>query len=703
MIAGKKSKWVTVFLWLVVTVLLSAFAPSVSKVENNNAALLPSNSFSVQAQAIIQKDFPNHQGTPALIVFYDAHGLTQADVTSIQKASKAVALHKAPGQTSVIPFYAMPKTAFLSLASKDHTTFVMPVFFSSSLASTSLQSSIKSMQNTITKALLFNPFTASITTQGLHARVSGPVGIAADALGLFKGADVTLLIATTMLVLVLLIILYRSPILAFVPLLSVGVAYGVISSILGLLAKHGVIVVDAQGISIMTVLLFGAGTDYCLFLVARYRERLLQEQDSNMAINLALRKTASAILMSALTVMLALLALLFARYGSDHRFAIPFFVAILVMAAVGLTFVPALLAILGRWAFFPFIPRVGQKHARTRFSFGAFVVKRPRTIAIGATLLLIVLGSFATQIHFTYNLLSSFPSTMPSREGYTILAKHFSPGTLAPVEVVTQGGNATVITKTLTNLPFVQSVSQPTTSPKYSNRLAFEVTLNKDPYSMSALNDIPKIREALTNKVNSSLPQSLWIGGETSTQYDTQALTNADTKVVIPIVITIIAILLLVYLRSIVAMVYLIITVLLSYASALGLGWIVLHNIMGVQAIAGAIPLYAFVFLVALGEDYNIFMVSRIWQESRHMPLKDAVELGVNRTGGVITSAGLILAGTFAVLATLPIQILVQFGIVTAIGVLLDTFIVRPFLVPAITILVAKAAFWPSRRPIVND
>ncbi|MNI58607.1 Membrane transport protein mmpL8 [compost metagenome] len=193
----------------------------------------------------------------------------------------------------------------------------------------------------------------------------------------------------------------------------------------------------------------------------------------------------------------------------------------------------------------------------------------------------------------------------------------------------------------------------------------------------------------------------VWISGETATQYDTKKIVDRDTRVVIPVVIIVISILLLIYLKSIVATLYLIATVLLSYFSALGAGWLILHYFMDTSAIQGLIPLYAFVFLVALGEDYNIFMVSSIWQERSIRPLKDAIRLGVSQTSSVITSAGLILAGTFAVLATLPIQVLVQFGVICAIGVLLDTFIVRPFLVPSITLLLGEASFWPGKRKAV--
>ena len=725
-VAGPKTKWLTLVVWVLLAIVTSLLAPAVNKEENNQAALLPQSSASVQAAAKVKAAFPSDAGTPALMVWYRKDGLTLQDFQRIAKVARYLHEHPAPEQQSVAPLYQLPPNALATLASKDGTTLVLPVNFNASAASTTLQTSLALVRHDVTTVLGSDPFTdTSITTGGLHARITGPAGIATDALGLFKNADFALLTATTLLVLILLILLYRSPVLALVPLVSVGFAYSIVSPLLGALARSGVIVVDAQGVSIMTVLLFGAGTDYCLFLVARYRERLFHISDKHQALREAVGGAAGAIIMSGLTVVLSLLTLLFARYGSDHRFAIPFSLAILVMALTAVTLVPALLAILGRGSFFPFIPRTegmlaerlkrskpvrhGNKGEPGRLSrwIGHVVSRRPWPVAIAGVVVLVVLAGFSTQVKTTYNLLESFPKTMPSRQGFTLLADHFSPGSLAPVQVLVKDKKTSAakqVQSDLKTLPFVAFVSQGTRSIAMPQFTLFQVTLKQDPYTTASMNDIPVIRSTVEKSLTAHgihhPGNYVWIGGETATQYDTRALTVRDTRLVIPMVIGVIALLLLVYLRSVIAMVYLISTVLLSYFSALGTGWLILHDVMGASAISGAIPLYAFVFLVALGEDYNIFMVSRIWQERRKRPLGDAIFEGVSRTSSVITSAGLILAGTFAVLASLPIQVLVQFGIVTAIGVLLDTFIVRPFVVPALTSILGQLAFWPGRSPV---
>ncbi|MGO4495930.1 MMPL family transporter [Paenibacillus sp. 2RAB27] len=716
-VAGRRSKWVTLAIWILLTGILSVFLPNVNSQENNAARQLPSDSWSLEAAALMKEQFPSNEGVPALVVWYRGSGLTDQDLAAVQKVTKQLTDIPLAAQKGLPPLHQMPAPALKSMVSKDGKILVLPISFNEGTETEILQEGMKKLEEITVSQLGSDPFEAKIEEDGLHARITGPVGIQTDATALFKGADFALLMATVLLVLVLLILLYRSPILAIIPLVGVGFAYGIISPILGYLAKQGWITVDAQSISIMTVLLFGAGTDYCLFFVARYRQALLVEKDKYTALRVSFGGSTGAIGMSGLTVIVSLLGLLFAHYGSNHRFAIPFSVAIFIMAVASLTLVPALLAIIGRVSFYPFIPLTAEMRAEKEArkgkrireqkpvgalntALGRVVTERPKSVLAISLIILIALAAFAPQIKFTYNILESFPSTMPSREGFSLLSEHVSPGSLAPVKVVvnTEGKTADV-QGVLSKLPYVESVSKPEDSKKDANYKAYELIFKQDPYDLAVINRIPEIRNTLEQKLMEAgiaNPQ-VWVGGETATQYDTKTVVERDTKIVIPVVITVIAILLLVYLRSIVATVYLIATVLLSYYSALGAGWLILHYFMDTAAIQGLIPLYAFVFLVALGEDYNIFMISSIWQERNRLSLKDAIRLGVSSTSSVITSAGLILAGTFAVLASLPIQVLVQFGVICAVGVILDTFIVRPFLVPSITMLLGDAVFWPSK------
>lgn len=718
-VAGPKSRWATLILWIIVVAVLSMVWPSVNSQETNSNSLLPSNTMSVKASQLAKDQFPDSSGQPLLIVWYRKGGLTSSDYKAIQKIYQNLNEHPLKKQSFIPPFASLPPQALKSSASKDGMAITTPVFFNNNASTGELQNSLNQLKNRIHKQIGSSPFKGKISSPGLHLRFTGPVAIQTDATKLFGKADLTLLISTTMLVLILLILLYRSPLLAVVPLIGVGFAYGLIGPALGFMASRGWITFDAQAVSIMTVLLFGAGTDYCLFLVSRYREELLKEENKYEALRLAVKGTGGAIMMSALTVVLGLLTLFLAHYKSYDHFAGPFSFAILVMGIAALTLLPALLAIFGRVSFFPFIPRTGKmvkeleekkgkrirrQKSRSRLSeaVGRWVTEKPWTIIIACIIVLGGLASFVPQMKYSYGLLDSFPKSMPSRQGYSILANHFPQGELAPVEVIINtNGKDPNVSSALNKLSYVKKVSEPRKGKKNADFQELQVTLAQDPYSPAAIHMIPKIKnmavKALSDAGMQKPANHVWIGGETATLYDTKQVTSRDQSLIIPTVLIVIAVLLLLYLRSVVAMAYLLATVLLSYFAALGSGWLMIHYGFGTNAIQGLIPLYSFVFLVALGEDYNIFMISSIWNKSKAKPLKQAISEGVAETGSVITSAGLILAGTFAVLAVLPLQVLVQFGTVTAIGVLLDTFIVRPLLVPAVTTVLGRFAFWPGK------
>ncbi|PDY25760.1 hypothetical protein COM83_03225 [Bacillus cereus] len=718
-VAGKNTQCITLSVWILITLVLSFTLPQVNSMKEPNPKNLPETAMSQQAEALMKKEFPNNAGNPLLVVWHRDGGLQSKDYKLIQDVYKELKASPLKEQSTLPPFDTIPEQVLSKSASKDGTSFVTPVFFNKSAGTDILKGNLEELRKIVNSKVDGDPFKQKITSSGLHVRLSGPVGIQTDAVSLFSQADVKLLVATVLLVLGLLILLYRSPILAILPLLVVGFAYGIISPTLGFLADHGWIKVDAQAISIMTVLLFGAGTDYCLFLISRYRDYLLEEESKYKALQLAIKASGGAIIMSALTVVLGLGTLLLAQYGAFHRFAVPFSVAVFIMGIAALTILPAFLLIFGRVAFFPFIPRttsmneefarkkkkvVKVKKSKGLFSkkLGDIVVRRPWTIIMLTVFVLGGLASFVPRIQYTYDLLESFPKDMPSREGFTLISDHFSAGELAPVKIVVDTkGKELPIKQEIEKFSFVNTVKEPKEGKDNKQIQMYEVSLAENPYSIEALDQIPKLKSSVEKVLKdvgiSNVENQLWIGGETASLYDTKQITERDEAVIIPVMISIIALLLLVYLRSIVAMIYLIVTVVLSFFSALGAGWILLHFGMGAPAIQGAIPLYAFVFLVALGEDYNIFMVSEIWKNRKKQKHLDAVKNGVIQTGSVITSAGLILAGTFAVLGTLPIQVLVQFGIVTAIGVLLDTFIVRPLLVPAITVVLGRFAFWPGK------
>lgn len=710
MVASKKGRFLALGCWVLLVLVLSFAWPQINSIESETGKNLPDTEMSEQAAAIIAEEFPNDAGTPLLLVWHRESGLTPADFGAIQKVYAELNSNPLEHQTLVPPYDKMPPQALSASASDNGSTIVTPVFFEKDVATDVLQESLDTLSKTMDSNNV--QLDQDLSSDALHVRYSGPVGIATDAVSLFSQADVKLMIATVLLVLVLLILIYRSPLLAIIPLIVVGLAYGVISPTLGFFAEQGWIDKDSQAVSIMTVLLFGAGTDYCLFLISKYREILLDVEDKAAAMKLAVKESGGAIMMSALTVVIGLATLSLAHYGSFQRFAVPFSFGVLVMGIAALVVLPAILVIIGRVAFFPFTPRTeemakakGKKQHKpshkVSHKIGHFVTHKPWIVIAVTVLLLGGLAAFVPRIQYTFDLLSSFPEDMPSREGFTLIEENFSPGELAPVQLVidTQGSDVN-LQQQLTKIPYIDNVSDVQIGTKNNSIQLYELSLNANPYAQESLEHIPELKAEVVKLLKDSgikdADSHVWLGGETASQYDTKQITERDESVIMPTMIALIALLLFVYLRSVTATVYLLATVIISYFGALGAGWLILHHVMGAEAISGSIPLYAFVFLVALGEDYNIFMISEIWKKRKTKDHLTAVEEGVVHTGSVITSAGLILAGTFAVLATLPIQVLVQFGVVTAIGILLDTFIVRPLLVPAITTVLGKYAFWPG-------
>jgi RND superfamily putative drug exporter len=718
-VAGSKTRWVSLFIWIFLVGIVSFLWPQVNSTETESNQLLPDDVMSVEASRISEEQFSDDAGTPLLLVWYRDGGLNDADFSMVQDVYAQLQDQPLKQQAFIPPLDKAPVEALKESASEDGTALTTPVFFEKEATTEQLGTALDQLQSRMESSDEPSILKKDLSEDGLHLRFTGPVGIQTDAISLFSNADVTLLISTVLIVLILLIVLYRSPLLAIVPLVAVGIAYGLISPLLGLLADKGLIVVDAQVVSIMTVLLFGAGTDYCLFLVSRYRDELRMEPNKYVAMQKAISGTGGAILISAMTTALALLALGLAYYASYDRFAVPFSLAIFIMGVTSLTLLPAILTLLGRVAFFPFIPRteamtkaleekkgkpIRRNKPKNKFGklLGRWGTEKPWIIIITCVVVFGGLATFVTKMEFTYGLLDSFPEDMPSREGFSIIADHYPPGEVATSQVIVQtDGKDISLQDDLTTLSMVENVSDPRVGSDNESFQEYDVTLTADPYSNKMVEKIPDLKAAVVKQLTEAgvddADNKVWIGGETATLYDTEEVTSRDQALIIPVVLLVVGLLLLVYLRSIVAMIYLLLTVILSYFAALGLGWIIIHYGMGVSAMQGLIPLYTFVFLVALGEDYNIFLVSNIWKKRESMPLKQAISEGVGETSSVISSAGLILAGTFSVLAMMPLQVLVHFGMVTAIGVLLDTFIVRPLLVPAITTVLGRFAFWPGK------
>lgn len=716
---GAKTKWLVVVAWIALLVILMGVFPQVNSVENYSGEDLPETMMSIEADKIVQEQFSSDAGLPLLIVWYKQEGIELTDLEAIQKLYGALTAEPLVEQKTIPPLHQVPTQALFGSLSENGKALVTPIFFEADAEAATLEHNFEVISAKMNELVDVNPFEIeSLEKSGLQAKFSGPAGISVDATSLFESADFKLMLATVIIILVILLVIYRSPIMAFIPLIVVSIAYLVASPILGWMVESGWIAKDAQAVAIMIVLLFGAGTDYCLFLITKYKDQLLVEENKYIAIAEAVKKSTGAIVMSGLTVVIGLGALILADYGAFQRFAVPFSLGILVTLIAVITLLPAILTILGRKAFWPLIPRtadMAKEHAKQknkeymapkenhRFmrKVGQFTTGKPWLVIVVTVVILVGLALTSTQIKYKYDLLSTFPEDINSRQGFTIIEENFTPGELAPVKVIVQTNKADLdLSEGLQALSYVGAVADVQYGSQDSSYHLYEVNLNKNPYSNEAMDDVEQLKldlEALLAADNAA-DTPYWIGGETSKQIDTKIVQSGDESLIQPVIILVIFLVLLVYLRGIITSIQLIVTVLVSFFAALGFGWLIIHGILGHDAIASAIPLYSFVFIIALGNDYNIFMISDIWKNKKAgLSHRDSIVNGVAETGAVITSAGLILAGTFAVLASLPIQLLVQFGIVTALGVLLDTFIVRPLLVPAIIQVCGKWAYWPSK------
>ena len=531
---------------------------------------------------------------------------------------------------------------------------------------------------------------------GLEAALTGPAGFSADAIKVFQGINSTLLFATASLVFVLLILIYRSPIFWFLPLLAVAFAEITVRAIGYALASAGV-VVNGQTAGILLVLVFGAGTDYALLLVARYREELRRHEDKHEAMALALRRAGPAILASGFTNICALMVLALAEVNGTAGLGPVGAMGVAVAMVAMLTVLPALLTMGGRRAFWPYIPRYDPHIAVAPEERGAYrrlgdrIALRPRPIWIGTLvgLLVLALGIFAFDSGITQQ--EDFRSDTQSVRGQELLAASFPAGASAPTDVIVpDAARVPAVITALDSLPQITSVRPLGTGPP-GTRLA--ATLKPDPYSDQALALVPVMRDTARGAGG----EGTLIGGPTATTYDLNQAAERDLKVLPPIVLLVILVIIGLLLRAVVAPVLLVATVIVSYLAALGASTLIFEYVFHFPGEDPSLPLFGFIFLVALGVDYNIFLMARVREETVGRGTREGMIRGLAVTGAVITSAGIVLAGTFSVLAVLPLVSLTEIGFLVAFGVLLDTFIVRSVLVPAGVIDIDRRIWWPSR------
>lgn len=673
LIAGRRSKWAVLAVWVVLLVALGPLAGKLGDVEENDAAAwLPAGAESTQVVEL-EEQFRKDETMPAVIVYERSTGITAAD--RAKAAADVTALQQLPGAQQVQgPF-----------AAKDGKA---------------LQTLVPLTDEDITKAVDDARDIAKRGPPGLTAHVTGPAGSGADMFEVFQSLDGFLLMAAGLVVIVLLLFIYRSPILWFVPVLSAVFALGLAQSTVYLLAKYADLTVNGQSAGILTVLVFGVATDYALLLVARYREELHRHEDRHEAMAFALRRAAPAIIASAATVAVGLLCLLIADMNSTSGLGPVAAAGVLTALAAMTTLLPALLVIFGRWLFWPLVPRFDEKYLKPEAyeaehsvwsRVAGLVGKRPRALwavtMLGLIVLTLGLGSLKAD---GLSDAGQFTGTPDSVKGSAVVARHFPAGSGSPAVIIGRASASDQIAQTVRGTSGIAELGAPAT---VNGLVKYEAVLKDPADSEAARTTIDRLRTAV-HEIPSADAK---VGGMTATSLDIKRASARDNKVIIPIVLAVVFLILIALLRAVVAPLLMIGTVVLSFLASLGACALIFEHGFGFEGTDAGFPLLAFIFLVALGVDYNIFLMHRVREESQALGTRRGIRRGLTVTGGVITSAGLVLAATFASMVTLPLVGMVEMGFVVAFGVLLDTLVVRSLLLPALSHDIGRRIWTPGR------
>jgi putative drug exporter of the RND superfamily len=680
-LTGRVTKWLVLIFWVAVMWVAAPLAANLPDVEKNDAiSWLPGDAESTEVLQL-QESFQSSDTLPAVIVYEKTGGLTSADMAkATADAKKFAALSDLDGQV-VGP-----------LPSKDHQAIqtVVPLNLGSEgwEKAPDLADDIRAI--------------AESGSTGMSVHIAGPIGMAADSAEAFGGIDTTLLAATLAVVIVLLLLTYRSPVLWLFPMLSAVAALFSAQAVIYYLAKDTGLVVNAQSAGILTVLVVGAGTDYALLLVARYREELRRHADRHEAMAVALHRAGPAIFASAGTVILGMLCLLFADMNSTQGLGPVAAIGVAIGLLAMLTLLPALLVIFGRWIFWPKRPLEGTPETTATgvwARIGNRIGQRPRTVwmVTAALLGIACLGLLTLDTNGLSNK-EQYTKTVDSVVGQEVLERHNLADAGSPVVIMANQDSAEEVARVAAGTDGLVGAQVAGARDGFAY---IQAGLASSPDSQAAYDTVERVRDA----VHAVAGADALVGGNSAVNLDVREASARDNRVIIPIVLAVVLLILTLLLRSLLAPLLLIATVVLSYGAALGVSSLVFHHVFGFSGGDPSFPLFVFVFLVALGIDYNIFLMTRVREEALKYGTRRGALIGLAATGGVITSAGMVLAGTFAVLATLPLVFLAELGFAVAFGVLLDTIVVRSVLVTALNLDIGGSMWWPSRlskQPDVN-
>jgi len=677
---GSWTKWVVVGFWVVAVAVAYPLSGKLTGAEKNDAsAWLPASAESVKVLGVQSRLQPPNTYS-GVVVYYRASGLTAADrAKAAADARRFAALHGALHAQVAGPIPSADGTAMqtivpVNVGTQGWNGAIVPV------------DSMRAI--------------ARAEANGLASHVTGQLGYAADNARQFKGVTSTLLYAALAVVIVILLISYRSPVLWLLPVISSVVALITADAVVYLLAEHAGLTVNQESAAILDVLVFGASTDYALLIVARYREELRRHDRRHAAMATALRRAGPAIIASGGTVIIALLVLSFAQLNSTKSLGPVLAIGVAVGVFAMLTLLPALLVIFPRGVFWPYKPAYGSAEPTAHGLWaraGWAIAPRPRLVWVSTAVVLGILALGLTGLKASgLTNAQSFRGHPDSVTGQAVLAAHFPAGGGEPVVVIGSPAAAAPLRAAFAATPGIAHVTAPVTRAGYAY---LQGTLTAPPDSQAASNTIDRVRAA----VHAVPGARALVGGQSAVSLDVARASDQDRTLLLPLILAVVFVILAILLRALVAPLILTATVVLSFAAALGVSAFFFTHVFGFGGADPSFPLLVYVFLVALGIDYNIFLMTRVREEAHRRDTRHGAITGLAATGGVITSAGFVLAGTFAALATIPSTFTTELGFAVAFGILLDTIVVRSVLVTALNLDVGRWMWWPSRLARTPD
>ena len=687
-ITGKKTAPVTMLIGLIFAGL--AFTVfNTEATETTPGTGLPDTAESVQV-AKLQDELPSSDASAAFIVYTSESKFTEEQLTWLQGTFDPNLMMPAGG--------ANEKFVEFTNLEVQGEKFVPPAAISedgtTALISVPLEIT-ESFEETTYRVDTMREIAPIGMPGGMQVYVTGPEAFIKDVGSIFEGADFSLLAVTASVVALLLLITYRSPVLWLIPLIVVGTADGMA----GILARRAAEALgftpDASVTGILSVLVFGAGTNYALLLIARYREELLGLEDRREAMRTALRGAGPAILASGSTVAVALALLLLAEIEGRQVLGLVSAVGIVVAMIAGLLILPAALVIFPRGIFWPLVPKVGGVNRNDKSlwaKLGKSVSKRPVIVASAGVAVLAILASGGIGVKTGLSATEIFIEKPEAVVGQEVLAKSFSAGSATPTQMIISNESVDQAVEIASGVTGVDEVRVGATNGEFTQ---VDAVLNASPESAEALLIVKELRVALDSLPETSIAL---VGGQDATTLDSEDATARDQALLVPLILISVFLILILLLRSLLTPVLLLLAVVGSFFSAVGASWFVFQNIFGFPALDLSVFILAFLFLVALGVDYSIFLVTRAQEEAKKLGTREGMRKALGATGGVITSAGILLAAVFAVLGVLPLIALAQVGTIVCIGVLLDTLLVRTIIVPAMAFITGKHFWWPRKE-----